>query len=292
MNKRPEISSATYDDVIKALDTLDALETPSSQLGIQIEREIGGAIEPLLVAEGYEVKQEIVRADRGLDLLAVRSSESIVFEYKFYQRARLIGPEVIRQLIESADANNVSKAIVIANTGYSEQAMDLARSDRPLNLQLLNFEAIRNWATRLHRLKQPIEVEVSQIMRDASQKLAELVAMDGNALASMEWRDVERVMAEVFEGLGFETELTPPSKDGGKDVIVRCFVKGQVSTYYVEIKHWRSATKVGSSAVQDLINVVVNENVTGGLFLSTYGFTANAFEQLTVLDQNRVKFGN
>lgn len=155
----------------------------------------------------------------------------------------------------------------------------------------MNFEALRNWAARLHRPDQSVALEVAQIMREASRQLATLVAENEGALASLEWRDVERVMAEVFEGIGFDTTLTPPSKDGGKDVIISCRAKGHASTYYVEIKHWRSATKVGSVAVQDLLSVVVSENVTGGLFLSTYGFTTNAFEQLTIIDRDRLRFG-
>jgi hypothetical protein len=39
-------------------------------------------------------------------------------------------------------------------------------------------------------------------------------------LDHLEWRDLERMMARVMEGLGFKVTLTPPSKDGGKDLIL------------------------------------------------------------------------
>jgi restriction system protein len=57
------------------------------------------------------------------------------------------------------------------------------------------------------------------------------------------------------------------------------------------VKHWRSATKVGTAAVRDFIKVVARENIAGGLFLSTHGYTSMAFEHLTELDRERVKFG-
>ncbi|WP_052249842.1 hypothetical protein [Tateyamaria sp. ANG-S1] len=50
----------------------------------------------------------------------------------------------------------------------------------------------------------------------ASRQLAMLVARYARALACIEWRDMERLMAEVFESLGFAAALTPPSKMGAR----------------------------------------------------------------------------
>jgi restriction system protein len=91
--------------------------------------------------------------------------------------------------------------------------------------------------------------------------------------------------------MGFKVELTPPSKDGGKDVIVECIVHGNRQVHLVEIKHWRSKARVGSGAIRDFLNVIVREQSEGGLFLSTYGFCDNAFEQLSEIDRQRVRFG-
>lgn len=96
----------------------------------------------------------------------------------------------------------------------------------------------------------------------------------------------------MFDGIGFQVTLTPGSKDGGKDVVLACTVKGRQAEYYVEIKHWRSSTKVGSGAVEKLLKVVVEEKKAGGLFLSTYGFTESAFEQLTTIDRQKLRIGD
>ena len=53
-----------------------------------------------------------------------------------------------------------------------------------------------------------------------------------------------------------------------------------------------SSTKVGSSAVEKLLKVIIEEKKGGGLFLSTYGFTSDAFEQLTTIDKQKLKFGD
>jgi restriction endonuclease Mrr len=85
--------------------------------------------------------------------------------------------------------------------------------------------------------------------------------------------------------------LTPSSKDGGKDIILECRVQGQQQEYIVELKHWRSRSRVGGGYVHDFLNVIVRENRKGGLFLSTYGFCDNAFEQLSEIDRQRLRFG-
>jgi restriction system protein len=68
----------------------------------------------------------------------------------------------------------------------------------------------------------------------------------------IEWRDVERVVAEIFSGIGSKVELIPSSKDGGKDVILECKENGTSKTYTIEIKHWRSGQRVGEKKIKNL----------------------------------------
>jgi restriction system protein len=86
--------------------------------------------------------------------------------------------------------------------------------------------------------------------------------------------------------------LTPGSKDGGKDVILECEVAAKQATSYVEIKNWRSSIRVGADAVEKLLKVIDREKEAGGLFFSTYRFTENAFEQLTTIDRQKLRFGD
>lgn len=134
-------------------------------------------------------------------------------------------------------------------------------------------------------------IEVNEIIQAVSKQFAELVARDPRALEQLEWRDLERMLAEVFSGIGFEVKLTPPSKDGGKDIILQCVVSGRMHSYIVEIKHWRSSTRVGGSALKDFIGVVVKEKRDAGIFLSTYGFTSNAFEAISEIERHKIRCG-
>ncbi len=253
---------------------------------------------PLLLQEGYELKQTPRTNDRGIDFYGKRKAgsgslgpEICGIQAKYYRRSK-IGVEPVRSLIGSAMLQNIARAILVSNADFSRSARELVERKVPLQVELLGLSDLRNWVERFRVEKPDIEAEIRVMLRDLSERLARMIARDKSALAHLEWRDVERVVAEVFDGLGFQVSLTPGSKDGGKDVVLTCTAKGRQSEYFVEIKHWRSSTKVGSSAVEKLLKVIVEQRKDGGLFLSTYGFTANAFEQLTTIDKQKLRFGD
>jgi restriction system protein len=125
-----------------------------------------------------------------------------------------------------------------------------------------------------------------------SHELAALIATNPKALDHVEWRDLERVMARIMEGLGFSVKLTPPSKDGGKDLILSCTAfRGYVS-FIVELKHWRSGKRVGKSAVVSFLRVIIKEKRAGGVFISTSGYSPGAFEGLTEIERHTLRFGD
>lgn len=101
---------------------------------------------------------------------------------------------------------------------------------------------------------------------------------------------LERVLAAVFEGLGFNVELTPGSKDKGKDIVLQCQIAGERHSYIVEVKHWRSGKKVKRAYVSDFVKVVAREGRHGGIFVSSSGY-ADDVETLTEIERQQVKLG-
>lgn len=129
---------------------------------------------------------------------------------------------------------------------------------------------------RLGVVEEDVCPEVRIIVRNMSAAFARLIAEDPNALDDLEWRHLEHTMAEVFNGLGFSVVLTPPAKDGGKDLILSCKVTTGTRTYVVEIKHWPSGKRVGPKEIRQLLNIVVRGGRAGGLIISSSGFSAPA----------------
>lgn len=293
-----KLSSAECDALDLELTKLRADESLDPQ---ESELVLGRVLEPLFGIEGYEVEHTGGLNDRGIDFRASRTAnetnsapaETIGVQAKFYRKAiRRVAMVDVQQLIGAALLQDFNRVVLVSNGEFSREAHAAVDKSLPLRIELLDIGGLRDWISRLREEKVDVEAEVRIMLRDLSSRLARLIAKSPDALDHLEWRMVEQVVAEVFEGLGFVVTLTPGSKDGGKDVVLTCAVKGKLAEYYVEIKHWRSSTKVGSMAVEKLLKVLVEEKKDGGLFLSTYGFTSNAFEQLTTIDKQKLKFGD
>ncbi|MEM9456937.1 MAG: restriction endonuclease [Myxococcota bacterium] len=88
---------------------------------------------------------------------------------------------------------------------------------------------------------------VALAVESLARELILLIIKQRSALREIEWRDLERVIATAFEGIGSHVELTPPAKDGGKDIVLTCSENGIRRQYVVEIKHWVSGKQVGRS---------------------------------------------
>lgn len=131
---------------------------------------------------------------------------------------------------------------------------------------------------------------VRQAVQVLSKFLAETIAENPSSLRAVEWRDLERTIAEVFSALGFRVELTPGSKDGGKDIILSFNHLRKSLCFFVEIKHWSSP--VGPSSVKRFLHLIAHMGVSGGLMLATSGFSKQTFESFTSLDRETLFLGS
>lgn len=132
---------------------------------------------------------------------------------------------------------------------------------------------------------------VAAILRTTSELLCELVARNPSCLETIEWRELERLIATALSGAGFSVELTRPAKDGGKDVIVRCAIGAVTKIFYIEIKHWLQGNRPGMDDVTSFVEVNARDATAGGLFLSTSGYTQQVYGQLGEVSRQRVKLG-
>lgn len=136
----------------------------------------------------------------------------------------------------------------------------------------------------------PIGYDIGFIVRRSMVAIAYAIARDPTQLdhPDLEWRDLERVLREVFEGLGFATKLTRPAKDGGFDLEIS--VAGHV--YLVEVKLWSQPSVVGDDTIDRFAEVVVNEQAERGLLLSRSGFSKKALSGRVEIEQHVVALGD
>lgn len=136
--------------------------------------------------------------------------------------------------------------------------------------------------------------QIELIIRTAMKTLAGAIAKNPASLANVEWRDLERVLREVFESLGFITELTRSGKDGGFDLRLQVKNSQEIKTFFVEVKHWVSkGQKPGIGIVKALFDIVVRETTGAtGLILSSSGFTKDALNGRTEIEKQKIRLGN
>lgn len=154
-------------------------------------------------------------------------------------------------------------------------------------------EAQRREVDESAALQEAPRSTVEIIVRSAMRALAAAVARNPKCLQSIEWRDMERLLREVFEELGFTTELTRPGKDGGFDLKLQCEEAGQASVFLVEVKHWAEGGKrPGPGVFKAFFDIVAKQaRGTTGLLLSSSGFTSKLAHERTEIEQQMVRLG-
>jgi hypothetical protein len=88
-------------------------------------------------------------------------------------------------------------------------------------------------------------------------------------------RQFEELVAELWSRLGYEVELTPPTRDGGRDLIAVRRSEANLR-FLIECKRYSPPRKVGVAPVRSLYGVKTHENATKGILATTSSFTAEA----------------
>jgi restriction system protein len=89
-------------------------------------------------------------------------------------------------------------------------------------------------------------------------------------------RQFEEVVAELLLGMGMEVELTPETRDGGKDILAYMQTPiGRILTL-VEAKQYDRNRPVGVSLVRSLFGTLVDHQATSAMLVTTSRFAKPA----------------
>ncbi|MBK8545464.1 MAG: restriction endonuclease [Caulobacteraceae bacterium] len=167
----------------------------------------------------------------------------------------------------------MDRIIIVSLGGFTPLALDREGADRLGKVDLLDASDLRSWLRRHAVAAEPNTRSVHLILRQAMRALAARLAVAPDEIYQVEWRDMERLLREVFERLGFDTQLTASSNDGGFDLRL---IDPEGRHFIVEVKHWVS--KVGSGTVKRLVEVTAKLGASSGLLLATGGFATTVFD--------------
>lgn len=91
-------------------------------------------------------------------------------------------------------------------------------------------------------------------------------------------RQFEELVAEIFHRNGYNVELTPPKKDGGKDVIATRNDGGVPICLYIECKRYDPGDPVGVGIVRAVSGVRNHDRVNKAIVVTTSRFTRDAMK--------------
>jgi len=112
--------------------------------------------------------------------------------------------------------------------------MEAVRRGEPIAVELVNLPDIGEWITRVESEKPDSAAVFHLTVRSLSHKFPTAVAADPTMLDHLEWRDLERMMARVMEGLGFKVTAEKEQSRGIETHPCRCGIHpAVVHTLYV-----------------------------------------------------------
>ena len=124
-----------------------------------------------------------------------------------------------------------------------------------------------------------VEIEnVASVVPVASffeQRLIEQLHKNPDALKVINRRRFEELVAELWDGFGYEVELTKQTRDHGIDVIA--IKRREVDVrFLIQCKRPDPQHPVGVGAVRELHSVKTSEHATKGILATTTRFTPDA----------------
>ncbi|NEK38211.1 hypothetical protein GR253_29530 [Rhizobium leguminosarum] len=280
LRDRKIMQGVVQDNTVTALALIASFEKNEGNLRPQDAEKL---VAKIFAACGYDVTETgFFGREREVDCfisgMIDGKHQTIAIEVKSGNR-----PADIRSVQQAFALKNNSprfdRAMVISRAGFSTRTLREAETLGLGEIDLLSPGALRDW---LAKQAAPPEITESreQIVRTAMQKLADLVANSPEALTTLKWWEVEAVLREAFEGMGFGTKLTRPSKDGGFDLELTINESGKKRVFLVEVKHWTDQ-RPGSKHLKKLIKVTLSQSVEGSFLLSSSGFTKTIYSGIT-----------
>lgn len=214
------------------------------------------------------------------------------FAVQVKSRKSLIMASDVAAIAGFALAGNYDRWLCLSRAKVSKQALDLAEKMRGVQMELLTPADLRHWVHRHAYSKTDDGCRIDLIVRTAMKEVAKEIARHPEKLFKVFWYDLERLLLETFDGIGFEAQVTRSTKDGGFDLRLTFPDKGQKQVYLVEVKHWSAPSRPGDKIIKQFAKVVAQEEAKGGVLLSSSGFTKNVGEGLTELERQSVRLGN
>ena len=273
---------------------------PSSKLHEKLknlDRPLDGNIPKLIVVDGAEAVSDAYLNDtlsearsRGAlpALVTTRSRGAIEGAYYLElgglsdRETAFLVSRLARLSLSPADEHRVSAAV--GNHPLAAELVAGLLRTRTASLdQLLN-----ELDGELYALRPPTGVSQDQLVQlvrpqvlDAADLLVERLQKRPDDLYIIPPRQFEELIAAVLREMGWDAELTKPTRDGGRDVLAYMQTGLGRILCLVEAKRYRKDRPVGVEIVRSLFGTFCDSGANSALLVTTSTFTegAHAFQR-------------
>jgi restriction system protein len=110
----------------------------------------------------------------------------------------------------------------------------------------------------------------------ANEAMVEALKKQPEDIFKLSARRYEELVAELLHDMGYEVELTPATRDGGKDILA--YFKTECGTFLclVETKRYRAERKIGVELVRTLYGTLCDYQANSAMMVTTSSFSRDA----------------
>lgn len=211
---------------------------------INIQEQINEVLKTLPKREAFVLKKRF-----GLEDGQERTLKEVGEELK-------LSAERIRQI--------EAKALrILKHPSRSRKLKDLVTKDRDKSEKIADFS---------------IDSSILLISQNVYKEMILYFSSNPEEMKTMDHRTLEEMIAELFDGFGYEVELTAQTRDGGRDIIAIKDSEVKVR-YLIEAKRPDPGTPVGVRPVRELYGVKTRERATKAILATTTYFSAPAIAE-------------
>ena len=265
-----------------------------SDLEKTVETHFFPVLQKIFFYHAYEVRPKARFAERDfpfecVDVLGGRRRILVHFSFTHAKASTL--PYFALTWGDDQDLRRYPNLLVVQNRS-TDASLARIKDARAHWVSVLDFPALGEFARDGFERHLAREGSVyAALTREVSEALAIKIAEGRVRVDELEWRELEKLLGTVMQGLGFKCIVTPPARDKGRDLLICDISRDDVAWYNVEIKHWRDRS-VDARSVHYCLEVALREGRRGALLVSTGGLAPAAFQARTEVHQDFMRLAD
>ena len=257
-------------------------------------REFEEIVEQVLQDDGFDTHLTQPTRDGGRDIIATKTGingKPVVFyvECKRYSRTNKVsvdpdvsffdhgengmGIETIYEIRHELSCPQCGNNIEITITGneYPEGAYDYDSAE------LSGAEFIETPSMGMVYYQDEFDVDEYAVEATGIRGLIAQLSENRDMIYDVTSREFEEIVEQVLQDDGFDTHLTQPTRDGGRDIIAtKTGINGKPVVFYVECKRYSRTNKVSVDLVRALYGVQTADKVNKACLVTSSCFTRDA----------------